>query len=61
MLLWDHRSMILLYLHNIHMFIIFTQYPHVHSNYIIIHHYGKKREIDNFKICSYLFFYVKLL
>jgi hypothetical protein len=24
-------------------------------------HYGKKREIGIFKICSYLFFYVKLL
>jgi hypothetical protein len=26
-----------------------------------IEHYGKKRENGNFKICSYLFFYARLL
>jgi hypothetical protein len=31
------------------------------ASYIAIIHYGKKREIDNFKICSYLFFLRKII
>ena len=41
--------------------IIHTCWVNQNEITLLLYHYGKKRENGNFKICSYLFFYVKSL